>query len=127
MADFRTPLARVRGLGATKDGTGHFWRIRLSSIALVPLTLFFTGLLVSLAGAPYEEVRAAFANPLVALIALLFILASLDHMKLGMQVVIEDYIHAEGLKLTLFVLNIFFTWAIGAALVLALLKLAFGG
>jgi succinate dehydrogenase / fumarate reductase membrane anchor subunit len=127
MADFRTPLARARGLGATKDGTGHFWRIRLSSIALVPLTLFFTGLLVSLHGASYAEVRAAFANPLVALVAILFILASLDHMKLGMQVVIEDYVHGEGMKLTLFVLNIFFTWAVGAACVFALLKMTFGG
>lgn len=127
MADFRTPLARVRGLGASKDGTGHFWRIRLSSIALVPLTLFFVGFLVSLNGADYREMRQAFANPFVALAALLFILASLDHMKLGMQVVIEDYFHNEGTKLTLFVLNIFFTWTVGAACLYALVRLAFGG
>ena len=127
MADFRTPLARVRGLCSAKDGTGHFWRIRVTSVALVPLTLFFVGLLISLNGTDYVEMREAFANPFVALAALLFILASLDHMKLGMQVIIEDYIHGEGGKLALFILNTFFTWAVGATCLFALAKLAFGG
>ena len=125
--DFRTPRARVRGLGAAQDGTGHFWRIRVSSVALVPLTLFFIGFIIPLAGAPHEAIRGAFANPFVALAAFLFVLASLDHMKLGMQVIIEDYIHGEGSKLTLLMLNTFFTWAVGAACLFALVKLAFGG
>lgn len=127
MADFRTPLARVRGLGSARDGTAHFWRIRVTSVALVPLTLFFVGFLVSLNGAGYEDIRQAFANPFVALAALLFILAGLDHMRLGMQVIVEDYVHGEAVKLTLLMLNTFFTWTVGGACVLALLKMAFGG
>jgi succinate dehydrogenase / fumarate reductase, membrane anchor subunit len=127
MAGFRSPIARVRGLGSAREGTEHFWRIRLSSVALIPLTLFFVGYVVSLAGAPFAEVREALANPLIAALLLLFILASLDHMRLGMQEIIEDYVHGEGGKYALLMLNTFFTWAVGAASVFAVLKLAFGG
>jgi succinate dehydrogenase / fumarate reductase membrane anchor subunit len=127
MSDMRTPLNRVRGLGSAKEGTGHFWRIRLSSIALIPLSLFLLGWILSLGGANYAEVRAALAQPLIALAALLFILISLDHMRLGMQIIIEDYVHGEGAKLALLMLNIFFAVAVGAVSVFAILKIAFGG
>jgi succinate dehydrogenase / fumarate reductase, membrane anchor subunit len=127
MSDMRTPLRKVRGLGSAKDGTGHFWRIRLSSIALIPLSFFLLGWILSLDGAGYDEVRAALAEPLIALAASLFILISLDHMQLGMQIIIEDYVHAEGTKVALIMLNIFFAVAVGAASVFAILKIAFGG
>jgi succinate dehydrogenase / fumarate reductase membrane anchor subunit len=127
MAHFRSAIARVRGLGSAMEGTEHFWRIRLSSVALIPLTLFFTGYLVSLAGAPLAEVREALANPLIAVLLLIFIIASLDHMRLGMQTIIEDYVHGEGGKYALLMLNTFFTWGVGAASIFAVLKLAFGG
>jgi succinate dehydrogenase / fumarate reductase, membrane anchor subunit len=127
MSDMRTPLRKVRGLGSAKDGTGHFWRIRLSSIALIPLSFFLLGWILSLDGAGYDEVRAALAEPIIALAASLFILISLDHMQLGMQIIIEDYIHGEGAKVTLLMLNIFFAVAVGAASVFAILKIAFGG
>ena len=127
MADMRTPLNKVRGLGSAKDGTGHFWRIRLSSVALIPLSLFLVGWTLSLGGASYAEVRAALAEPLIALVASLFILISLDHMQLDMQVIIEDYVHGEGAKVALIMLNIFFAVAIGAASVFCILKIAFGG
>jgi succinate dehydrogenase / fumarate reductase membrane anchor subunit len=127
MSDMRTPLAKVRGLGSAREGTGHFWRIRLSSIALIPLSLFTIGWVISLKGAGYAEVRASLSQPLVTLIVALFLVVSLDHMRLGMKEIIEDYIHGEGGKLTLFALNTFFAIAVGVVSLFALAKLAFGG
>ena len=127
MADLRTPLNKVRGLGSAKDGTGHFWRIRLTSVALLPLSLFAVGWVLSLRGAGYAEVHASLGHPLVALMLSLFILVSLDHMRLGMQVIIEDYAQGEGARIAWLMLNIFFAGAVGAMAVFAILKIAFGG
>lgn len=126
MADMRTPLGRVRGLGSAKDGTGHFWRVRLTSVALVPLSLFVIGLIVSLTGASQEEVRAVLGRPFVALIVGAFILVSLGHMRLGMQDIIEDYVHAEGARVAVLMFNIFFTVAVGAVCILALVGIVLG-
>nr|WP_295464841.1 succinate dehydrogenase, hydrophobic membrane anchor protein [Mesorhizobium sp.] len=122
----RTALGRVRGLGSAREGTDHFWRQRLTAVANVPLILFFVGLVVSLNGASYAEVRETLANPLVALLTILILASALYHMKLGMQSIIEDYIHGEGLKIVLVMLNIFFPIVIGAVSLFALLKIAFG-
>ncbi len=127
MADMRTPLAKVRGLGSAHEGTDHFWRQRLTAVANIPLFLFFVGFLVSLNGADYTTVRQALANPFVTLMFALMIFSGLYHMRLGMQIVIEDYIHGEGLKLALIMLNTFFCIAAGAASAYALIRLAFGG
>ena len=121
----RTPLGRVRGLGSAREGTQHFWRQRLTAVANVPLLLFFIGLIISLNGATYAEVRATLANPFVALLTVFVLGSALYHMKLGMQSIIEDYIHG-GLKIALVMLNIFFPIVIGAACVFALLKISFG-
>ncbi len=126
MTDMRTPLARVRGLGSAKNGTSHFWHQRLTSVANIPLTIFFVVLIIALNGASYGEVRAALANPFVSLLTIAALLSVSWHMKLGMQVVIEDYVHGEGAKLVLLMLNSFFTGAVALISVFALLKLAFG-
>ncbi len=126
MADMRTPLGKVRGLGSAREGTMHFWRQRLTAVANIPLVLFLVGLLISLNGASYAETRAALANPFVALMLALALFSMLYHMRLGLQIVIEDYVHGEGMKLALFMLNTFFAFAVGAVAAFALLKLALG-
>ena len=126
MSDMRTPLAKVRGLGSAHEGTGHFWKQRISAVANIPLILFFVGIVVALNGASFEETRAVLASPFVTLLLGLTLFSVLYHMRIGMQVIIEDYVHGEGIKLVLLMLNTFFTIAVGAISIYALAKLALG-
>jgi succinate dehydrogenase / fumarate reductase membrane anchor subunit len=132
MAEFQsykleTPLKRVRGLGSARSGTDHFWRQRLTAVALVPLTLAFVVIVLKTVGGNYDQVATTLSHPLPALLILLFILAGIMHMRIGMQVIIEDYAHTEASKITLLVLNNFFSIALGLACAFAVLKLSFGG
>ncbi|SEG34993.1 succinate dehydrogenase, hydrophobic membrane anchor protein [Bosea lathyri] len=126
-SSMRTPLARVRGLGSAKSGTGHFWLQRVTAVANVILTIIFLGVVIALVGKPYPAAIALLSHPLVAILMLLFVVSGAVHMRIGMQVVIEDYIHGEGAKIAAVMANTFFAIAIGAACVFALLKLSFGG
>ena len=127
MAGFRTPLSRVRGLGAAREGTAHFWYQRLTGVSNLFLIVFFIGLIISLLGAPYMQVRATLGNPFVAVALSLAIISISYHMKLGMQMVIEDYVHEELTKVISLMLNIFYCLIVGAVCIFALLKIAFGG
>ncbi|MFG1294684.1 MULTISPECIES: succinate dehydrogenase, hydrophobic membrane anchor protein [Xanthobacter] len=123
----RTPLGRVRGLGASHTGTEHFFLQRVTGLANLLLMIAFIVIVIRLAGASYAETRAVLGQPLVAVIILLTLLSVTVHMRLGMQVVIEDYVHTEGLKVALIIANTFFTIAIALAGAFAVLKISLGG
>jgi succinate dehydrogenase / fumarate reductase membrane anchor subunit len=125
-AQIRTPIGRVRGLGSARSGTGHFWHQRLTAVANVPLTIAFIIILVSLLGRSHATVVQVLGTPLVAIVMLLFIGSIAYHMKLGMQAIIEDYVHDEKWKFAAVIGNIFFCIAIGLAATFAILKLSFG-
>lgn len=122
----RTPLGQVRGLGAAKSGTEHFWRQRLTAVANLPLTLVFVGVVISIAGSSHAGAIAILGNPLVAILMLLFVLSATVHMKIGMQVIIEDYVHDDLAKLGCLMANAFFAIVMGLAAAFALLKISFG-
>jgi len=123
---FRTPLARVRGRGAARSGTGHFWRQRLTAVANIPLTIAAIVIIITLLGRNQAAAAQILGSPLVAIIMLLFIVASAWHMKIGMQVVIEDYVHHETIKLVMIMANNFFAFAVALASIYAILKLSSG-
>jgi succinate dehydrogenase / fumarate reductase membrane anchor subunit len=122
----RTPLARVRGLGSARSGTEHFWRQRLTAVANVPLTIAFVVIVVSLLGRNHAYVVQTLGSPLVAMLMLLFIGSATYHMRIGMQVIIEDYVHDEVTKLMLVMLNTFFAIVVGLTAAYAIFKLSFG-
>jgi succinate dehydrogenase / fumarate reductase, membrane anchor subunit len=121
-----TPLGRVRGHGAARSGSGHFWLQRVTAVANVPLTIAFVIIVVSLLGRTHAAAAQILGSPFVAITMLLFILSITVHMRIGMQVVIEDYIHDETQKLILVMANTFFPLAVGLASAYGILKLSFG-
>ncbi|WP_208435417.1 succinate dehydrogenase, hydrophobic membrane anchor protein [Bartonella phoceensis] len=125
--DFRTELAKVRGRGSAHEGTEHFWLQRLTGFINLPLLIFFIVLILSLVGKDYSIVRARLAHPVVTVLMGLMTLSVLYHMKLGMQVVIEDYVPREGLRMFFLVLNVLFCFVVGGVIIFALLKIALGG
>lgn len=127
MSDMRTPLRKVRGLGAAREGTGHFWFVRVSGVALLFLSLFAIGVVFALSGKSYEEARVVLAQPLVTIGLLLFVIISAEHMRQGMLETIHDYIHGDLLKVAVLMLNTLFCLLVGAACVFSLLRISFGG
>ena len=123
----KTPMKRVRGLGSAKTGTDHFWTQRLTAAATMLLALALVVVLVSTVGKDAVAARAVLAQPLVAVLLLLFIVSGIAHMRIGMQVIIEDYVHEEGEKVIALGLNTFFSATIAVVCLFAVLKLSFGG
>ena len=123
----RTPLSRVLHLGAAGGGTEHFWRQRLTAAANVILVSGFVVVILATVGRPHSEVVAILGSPLVATLLVLLIVSVTVHMRLGMQTVIEDYIDGEAMKIVLLVASTFFAVAVGAAAILAVFAMAFGG
>ena len=122
----RTPLGRVRSLGSSHSGTQDFWRQRLTAVALVLLILPVIVVVMMLFRRNQAGAAQILGSPLVAIVMLLFIIASAWHMKIGMQVVIEDYIHNEKLKLASIMANNFFSFVVALASIYAILKLSSG-
>ncbi|GJM03061.1 MAG: succinate dehydrogenase, hydrophobic membrane anchor protein [Rhodomicrobium sp.] len=123
---FRTPLSNVKGLGTANEGSEHFWRQRVTGFANLLLSIFVIYAAYQLSGASYSMVKAFFQNPLHLVLAAAFIISTSYHMRLGMQVVIEDYVHNEGSKILLLILNSFFAGFIALAGLFSLLKLGLG-
>ncbi len=126
LKSIRTPLARVRGLGAAHTGTGDFWRQRLTAFALVLLFIPVLVIIMTLLGRNHAAAMQILGSPLIAIIMMLFIIASVWHMKIGMQVVLEDYVHDEKLKLLAIIANNFFAASVGLASIYAIIKLSSG-
>lgn len=123
----RTPFSIVTGLGSAKDGTTHFWRQRLTALANIPLTLFLVWLIVKLAGSDRVDMVATLSNPIIATLLLLTIVSVTWHMRLGVQIVIEDYVHGEAAKILWLTANNFFCLAVAALAIISTLQLGFGG
>lgn len=121
----RTPLGRVRGLGSARNGTHHWWMQRVTAVALVPLAVWFVASLVGLVGADYETVTLWVGQPVVAVLLILFLLTGFYHLKLGLQVVVEDYVHGEGAKVAALMAITFGCILVGALSIFAVLQIAF--
>ena len=124
---FRSPLSQARGLGSAKSGTHHWWMQRVTAIALIPLIIWFLSSALQLVGADFDVVRTWIAQPLTSVLLILFVLGFFYHMKLGLQVVIEDYVHGEANKIGLLLIVNFATIGLSVACIFSILKIAFGG
>ena len=125
--DYRSTLARVRGLGSAKEGVHHWWMQRLTALALIPLSIWLVASLVAHTGAPYAAVRAWIGQPVTVGLLVLLLAATFHHGQLGLQVVIEDYVHHEGAKIASIILVKAAAVALALAGILAVLFAAFGG
>jgi succinate dehydrogenase / fumarate reductase, membrane anchor subunit len=123
----RSPLGRVMGLGSAKEGVKHWWMQRLSSIALIPLALWFVASDIGMLGAEHRAFVGWMSSPVVATLMVLTIGATFYHAQIGAQVVIEDYVHGEGAKLAAIVITKLAALALAVAGILAVLMIAIGG
>ncbi len=122
----RTPLGRVRGLGSAKEGTEHFWAQRVTAIALVPLALWFVASLAVYTGADHATAKAWLAEPFSAVVMVLLVVTGFHHAQLGLQVVIEDYVSTEWIKVFSIIVVKLGALALGVAAIFSVLKIAFG-
>lgn len=127
MTDFESPIGKVRGLGSAKDGTEHWWQQRVTAIFNIFLTIFFLVSVIGNAGKPHADWVAWLAQPVVAVLMILFVINMLYHLRLGLQVLIPDYIHKAGTKSALLILSTAGTVLIGGLSVFSILRVALGG
>lgn len=125
--DMRTPLAKAMGAGSAHSGTGHFWQQRITALFNIPLCLFLLCVFMSCVGKGFTVVHHIFSSPIIALFSVLAILSGIYHMKIGLQVIIEDYVPHHILRAVFLALNAFFCYALIIASMLAILKINFGG
>src|ERR1041384_1272493 len=124
---YRSPLAIVRGLGSAKDGTHHWWMQRVTAVALIPLAIWFVVSVIALVGKDHAAFMAWVRNPIIATLLVVLIAATFHHAQLGLQVVIEDYVHREGTKLALLLLMRFAAVVFAGIGIFSVLRVAFGG
>jgi len=122
----RTPLGRARGLGSAKAGTRHWWQQRLTAVILVPLTLWVMATLISITSLGYDAITLWLRSPFNASLILVFLLALFHHAQLGVQVVIEDYVHSEWQKISCIILVRFLALFAGLVSILSVLKVFLG-
>ena len=126
MSVLRSPLKRAAGLGSAKEGLSHWWTQRLTSVALVPLVLWFVFSLARIPELDYLQFRVWIASPVTATLLIVFLIAAFYHLQLGLQVIVEDYVHTGWLKLTGLILINFSCWLLAVAAIISVLKLYLG-
>jgi len=125
MSNLRTPLSQVKGLGSAKEGTSHFWVQRLTAIALIPLVLWLCFSIASLPGMDYVSIREWISGPFTAIMLILFLLVGFYHAKLGLQMVIEDYVSSHGSRTVMIIAVTFLAGILAVTGVFAVLRIAF--
>ena len=120
----QTPLAAVRGLGSAKSGLHHWWNQRMTAVAMVPLVIWMVSLCILMTGASYQDALAIASHPANATVLILFVAVGFWHAILGLQVILEDYVAAEGLHLVLIVVIRMFAIALAALSILSILRVA---
>lgn len=123
---FQTNFSKVDGLGSSKEGTHHWWMQRLSAVALIPLSLMFVYTFVQILGSGYQEFVDTYSNLGNAIVAILFLIVAFFHLRLGLQVVIEDYVHSKTSKVLLLIVNTLFCWGLMGVGVISIARIAFG-
>ncbi len=123
----RSPLGRARGLGSAKSGTQHWWAQRLTALALVPLTIWFVIAMVAATGSDYASARVFIGNPITAVMLILLLVATFHHAQLGLQVVIEDYVHTKPVEIALLLIIKSAAIVLALAAIFAVLSISFGG
>lgn len=125
--DFRSPLARARGMGSAHEGAHHWWMQRVTALALIPLTLYFMTAAVALSGKPRSAVVEWLNCPISAVLMILFLFSAFYHAALGVQVVLEDYISSKMWRKVMIIKAQFLCIALGTACIYAVLRISFGG
>jgi succinate dehydrogenase / fumarate reductase membrane anchor subunit len=125
--NLQTPLGRARGLGSAKSGTKHWWAQRVTAVALIPLTIWFVVAMITATGNDYNNAQQFIGNPINAVLFILLIVATFHHAQLGLQVVIEDYVHNKPMEIVLLVITKGIVIVLGVSAVFAVLSITFGG